>query len=917
MTQIFEDVRRYEGFPYVSFLQQNIRDELSKKQLPESRINQITAWVKVTSGVKSLNNPEFISMVGIIKNKNENQSSFVFNNVYDESDSYRFRPGITGIDIKYKGSRGGTRIAQIQWQINSKQQLNQYAPYFLNPGRSVLIEWGWLQDGDLFTLNDSDLYDLDVYKHNQWLLFYERSLKSNGNYDGCFGIVSNFDITLRSDGGFNCTTDVINEGALMYGLQLVQQVELKPKISSGGIEQKYKRTIKQFVENDLEEIVTSGQYSNSNNSLSRDIHVYIDSGESKNNITTRTPGPTGVTNITSTIGNIKKFVTWGFIEDIIVNSHLGAKFSNEDGQIFRLSSKESAPKISSKNNEILSKGFSREINNKRFSSFLDKERNSYKISNNEFLRSTNLSVCYINNGQKANEKYGIRFNESTNNPDNSDKSAGYIRHIYVDLEVVKRAFKDNDKLVDALMSILNQINSACINFWNFKLKIKEPTQEMCVIDDNYFDPKLLEIIDGESDKLYTFKMYGGEGIIKNINFITKLPESVTMTSLYGLNKESDDPVQLNTDNDSIINIWNEESYVDFFIKTTKYELPNTPGLAKASSNEDSNTNQTQNENDKDQLFTSEDNSGFNDDFKITMLPRLEWKKEVNENDLINAMKKKIYSSPEKNNSKYEFVIPADLDFDIKGISGLKIGDVFNLEMVPDFYNKNSVFQISGIDHSVQSNYWTTKIRAILRVFDKSVGQIKYKQQSSQTAKDLANLNNSRWNGQPQKNILKWIKDNMGDIIVSQLLLTRSFDSYPESILAGILYAEYGVFIDLDKDAKTNCEVRNPDGNGTAHSFWQINDVANKPGWIYDRIIAGEWKSPVPATKLAIDILNEKRNSLIKVGISGNELLMGTVAAYNIGQGRIIDLYKFGKPVDSWNREYVDQVFKVSQEYERI
>ena len=65
------------------------------------------------------------------------------------------------------------------------------------------------------------------------------------------------------------------------------------------------------------------------------------------------------------------------------------------------------------------------------------------------------------------------------------------------------------------------------------------------------------------------------------------------------------------------------------------------------------------------------------------------------------------------------------------------------------------------------------------------------------------------------------------------------------------------------------------------------------------------------------LLNEKRNSLIKVGISGNELLMGTVAAYNIGQGRIIDLYKFGKPVDSWNREYVDQVFKVSQEYERI
>jgi hypothetical protein len=951
-----QQIDSYEGFPYTTFIEQVIRKELAKKATPESRIRPMTAWIRVTSGVQQVDKPNagFISMEGILKTNNEKQASFRFNDVYN-SDSYRFRPGITELKVDYKSKYGGVRVAKITWQLNSKEQLNEYGPYFLTPGRSILIEWGWLQDGDLFALQKDDFDKLNAFKNNQWQLFYNKALLSGGNYDGCLGIITNFDIVLRDDGGYDCTTDVTNQGALMYGLNLVHQLELKPvkvyqspsqfNFTTGKIEpynpkpgdteknqtaevnslekEKYKRDIKQFIDNDINRIVL--QYANLGESgRPRDVHVFSEGVETiryvqyqnqyvQNTTITEKTDLKNVKELDEN-GRAKTFVTWGFIEDVIINAHLGAKFSNEGGgQIFRISSQETKIEDSktAQEKQAINRSFRTELNGQSWQQFYRTNVNSYKISNNKYLRSTDLSVCFINNS--GNNAWGILFNSPTiEGSEESKDYVGYVRHIYVNLNHVIQAFETADSLTDALTTILNLINSAHIQFWNLKLKIKERTQEMCVIDENYFDEKMLDAVkDAGGEKLYLIKAYGGQGFLKSIDFSTKLPDSVKVTSLYGMNSNEDDPVKLNTDNDSFINLWNDNKYKDFFLQT-EYKPPT---ISVGSNNsDDSNPSATIDVNAAEPLYWDAEspNRGFSIEMRRALLPSVYWKKQANENDLVVAMKKLVYSQGE-NNSKQEIVLPAELSFTIEGISGLRIGDIFLIDAVPDMYKKNSVFQISGVDQTVGENYWTTSVRAMLRIFDLGAKNSKMTGTTGVTGTEVANLQQKRYTGSPKKEILKWIKDNMGNILVAK----AAGKIYSDAVLAGIMYAEASGEIDTSKDAKTNCEnIFNPDGKGYSYSFFQINDKANGED-INTRLDAGEWKSPQGAASLAQTILDGKVRHLQSIGVSGDELLAGTIAAYNVGEGTVGKLFREGLPVDNKNAYYVSKVLTAAEEYEKI
>ncbi len=141
--------------------------------------------------------------------------------------------------------------------------------------------------------------------------------------------------------------------------------------------------------------------------------------------------------------------------------------------------------------------------------------------------------------------------------------------------------------------------------------------------------------------------------------------------------------------------------------------------------------------------------------------------------------------------------------------------------------------------------------------------------------------------------------------------------YSESVMAGIIYAEASGEIDINQDAKTNCEnIFNPDGKGYSYSFFQINDKANGAD-IQARLNAGEWKTPNGAASLAQTILDGKVRHLQSVGLTGDELLRGTVAAYNVGEGTVAKLYRAGLPVDGRNQYYVSKVLTVAEEYEKL
>jgi len=696
----------YEGYPYLSFIDEKIQKEMNNRSAQDNRIRNINAWVKVTSGVQQIkgstnrneipyNNGELYTLQSILTTQSSS-IGYDFNSLYNEVDN-RPEPGIISIDIKYTGDVGGVRVAQIKWQVNSLDQFQKYAPYFLNPGRTMLVEFGWTnQSSSIYELS-RDEYDAMKFDKSlkAWEYLNERSLKSNGMYDGMLGMVTNYDFNLREDGGFDIMTEVTSQGNLMYGLNLVHQANVS---GQGENKDVYQTTIKNFVRDELNDIATAWPaVSNTlinllpGKKLAPDVDVYIDKkSESPNN----------------------RFITWGFIEDIIVNPWIGIRFGKqEDGTngkpMFQLKSTDAS---------------------NFYATGQDAGFRSVKISNHPRLRTTNLNVCFINNTLSSKDHNFLNFSEPADGASSdAESNTGYLRNIYVNLAYVYESFDLSDTLSDALLRILNEISSACIQFWDFNLKLSEKDQTLRVIDKNYSDQFLKQLIDGSKNtednivkKIYLFRAYGGNGFIKTINFSSKLSNDVAMTSMYANNKEETDNYVMNSDSDAFRSIWGAGTYRDYFYETLYYKTKNRDDYLNPASKgkDDAKVNVLS-------LHDNDDNKEFKEAQQF--LPTKE--KNIDE---INLMKEKVYGKSETEDQKSNLIIPADFEMTIEGISGLKIGDLFWIDAVPDMYLQDAVFQIVGITQAVQNNYWSTSIRAMLKVTNTGVSAKQIKSDTSRS-----------------------------------------------------------------------------------------------------------------------------------------------------------------------------------------
>lgn len=63
----------------------------------------------------------------------------------------------------------------------------------------------------------------------------------------------------------------------------------------------------------------------------------------------------------------------------------------------------------------------------------------------------------------------------------------------------------------------------------------------------------------------------------------------------------------------------------------------------------------------------------------------------------------------------EPIVPLSVSFTINGIGGIRIGDCFAIDYLPETYRKFSAFQVSKVDHTVGTEGWKTSITGILRV----------------------------------------------------------------------------------------------------------------------------------------------------------------------------------------------------------
>ena len=176
-------------------------------------------------------------------------------------------------------------------------------------------------------------------------------------------------------------------------------------------------------------------------------------------------------------------------------------------------------------------------------------------------------------------------------------------------------------------------------------------------------------------------------------------------------------------------------------------------------------------------------------------------------------------------------------------------------------------------------------------------------------------------------MLLWVKNNLGNIM--QQVVAGSV--YTEDWLAGMCARETGfLFTRFANQGKSFSEIcllmkgdfgkRKNDAERKFHGFgfWQI-DIDSFP----DFVNSGKWEDPVETAKMAVTVLNQKRNFLMQKGwqqkLDAFTFERAVTAAYNCGQGNVDKALNNGKDVDhfTFSKDYSKEVFRYRSIYRNL
>jgi hypothetical protein len=266
--------------------------------------------------------------------------------------------------------------------------------------------------------------------------------------------------------------------------------------------------------------------------------------------------------------------------------------------------------------------------------------------------------------------------------------------------------------------VLNKISEAVNGLWKFNLIQFGPSNSLLsIIDNDCFSLKRLQELN--SDKrpyLYFFKNRASRNNIQALNFSVKLSDKVTMSVLY--NSPNDNKTSVPMKNpfgfvtrDRFFKLTNDASYLS--PKDPQTLLKDKQNVEAERKRLDDKQNQFQNQLQKERdvkegayiygVITRENGE------EKTYIRKLV----LTQKDLLTLL---VNDKDPNNGSINSFPQPGiKAEITLTGIGGLKTFQIFGIDNLPEPYDKDILFQIEDVKHSLQSNgTWTTTITAGLR-----------------------------------------------------------------------------------------------------------------------------------------------------------------------------------------------------------
>ena len=217
------------------------RAENTNKPWLEGGVSGLSTWIRIISTGKSANNdgPGGLVMQSIHNGGSNSQERF--ENSYGNLD----KPGILGYEMDMKtpvsvtgrGLRpspvvtsfsveerqaGALKITKFVIKCFTKEQTDEVAKYFLEPGFHVLLEWGWnVNDSFSQRVGNGGAFDVcDVVAYSNWAHIKEKRKDSKYQYDASLGIVSGGGVNFGEGETYDIEVQVSGTGQVAEYMQV-------------------------------------------------------------------------------------------------------------------------------------------------------------------------------------------------------------------------------------------------------------------------------------------------------------------------------------------------------------------------------------------------------------------------------------------------------------------------------------------------------------------------------------------------------------------------------------------------------------------------------------------------------------------------------------------------------------------------
>lgn len=653
------------------------------------------------------------------------------------------------------------RRAMVEWTCFSKKQLEYMTPYFLVPGISAIIEFGWNHYDPQSLLNLADTKGLEKIFNNPYPLYTKHILKSRGNYDVIFGIITHFEWSVEGN-KIKCKTEITSKDRIYSGLVIdsssTDQKEGEDKVTPlGNLTEFVDKVLTKFKAvktsggpmfvPELREFVRYVSHHHPNNWKDYVYGVFYgrDLEDAGNPLQPEANKKKDFDYVNGK--NAELWLNLGLVIEA-VNFHSAPLQGMAGKEMFRVDIDDCV--IGGHPNMISSDGTVCLIPNASAPKYF------YGLFGPALTKSTNYSESDWGKLQPSTEKPGpilkrveaekkgalpdyrlrtvcqqgqgptrddldkvinwIRYSNAGSGtsyafPFKSDeksagdkpypaKYAGYLKNIYVSLAFLKSLLDRSDEIKTYprfIEKILEGVNAACGNFWD--LRLVDTTGAYNVPEDSGATMKISD---------YKFMYFANRGTVYTFDYMDAdslllgmsfKPTLSNAAAIRSMFASTNNPDKRTT----LTNGTNE--LLDYHFKDRlileqdrKEELPKVT---------------RDSENYKETMRDLQQIEPCNGSYQITnkqdgkiIIRRLV----LPDREILQML---LDDSDEKNNPKYTGIMPGiQANFTIQGIGGIRTFMMFLVRNLPEPYShKNIVFRVVDVQDSIEAGKWTTTITA--------------------------------------------------------------------------------------------------------------------------------------------------------------------------------------------------------------